>query len=518
MVSKYTGSPVHRIPFTVQELRDHFNKAGTTIASYFYLYLWIPIVNNAPWFPLCVIATDNKFNAGLLWNMWQKFHGAAKKEGLHLCGHCSDGDARLRKTDFRMNVEDNSSVLPESWRLAHHMLLLHILKTVEGLCILGFQDWMHLLWRLWLQLLDPKRVLTPGAGQRAARAHLVDAPHLLTGDLDPSDKQNCRAVERIFSVGRGDNTFFSGTFAYIMLGMRLKDAWLADTQREGPRQCVKDASFVHCFILFWRWWIATSTPGETLAIHFITCETFLDVVTSAGSAIYRSPLFRDHYPNDAPVGNRFASRLDEDFFQFSRMRQKNAPSFGVKGFLTHVRHYTCQQFLVAEGQWETPSSKPGAPHRLLPHSNAIPLNFTDADLMSWVNEGLNEAMLLWMNELGVRDIMVATNPEEFYVKPIKHFPWHEAYKDPSFQEVRNKTNDESDEPIDVDVHYEEDNQEAAMLIDHLVRLAPGRQGAAPPLANGDPFNALLENIGPLIVDLNASIKKEAYERKYRFKV
>ena len=138
--------------------------------------------------------------------------------------------------------------------------------------------------------------------------------------------------------------------------------------------------------------------------------------------------------------------------------------------------------------------------------------------MSWVNAGLNEAMLLWMNELGVRDIMVATNPEEFDVKPIKHFPWYEAYKDPSFQEVRNETNDESDEPIDVDVDDEEDNEEAAMLIDYLVRLAPGRRGAAPPLANGDPFNALLENIGPVIVELNASIKKEAYERKYRFRV
>ena len=46
--------------------------------------------------------------------------------------------------------------------------------------------------------------------------------------------------------------------------------------------------------------------------------------------------------------------------------------------------------------------------------------------------GLNEAMLLRINKLGVKDIMVAKNPEEFYVKPIQHFPWHEAYEDPSF--------------------------------------------------------------------------------------
>ena len=174
-------------------------------------------------------------------------------------------------------------------------------------------------------------------------------------------------------------TFCSGMFAYIMLGIRLKDAWLADTQCEGPRQCVKDASFVHGFILFCRRRIATSIRGETMAIVFITRETFLDVVTSASTAIYGYISFRDHYPNYAPVGNRFASRFDEYFFQFSPMRQKNAPSFGVKRFLTHVRHYTCEQFLVAEGQWETPSSKCGAPHRIWPHSNSIPLNFTDAD-------------------------------------------------------------------------------------------------------------------------------------------
>ena len=178
-------------------------------------------------------------------------------------------------------------------------------------------------------------------------------------------------------------------------------------------------------------------------------------------------------PTMHPFGIRFASRFDEYFFQFRRMPQNNASSFGVKGFLTHLRHYVCQHFFVAEGQWDTPCSKRGAPHRLLPHSSSAPHNFTDAKLMSWVNEGLKEAMLLWMNELGVKDIMMATNPEELYIKLIHHFPWHESDKDPSFEEVHNK-NYESDEFIDVDEHDEEDNQGGAMLIDHLVRLAPCR--------------------------------------------
>ena len=137
--------------------------------------------------------------------------------------------------------------------------------------------------------------------------------------------------------------------------------------------------------------------------------------------------------------------------------------------------------------------------------------------MSWVNKGLKEAMLLWMNELGIKETTVATNPDEFYVKTTKHFCWQGTYKDPSFQEVRNG-NDETGKPIHVNVHDEEDNHEAAIRSDRLVRLAPGGQGAAPPLADGNPFNKLIENIGPVIVELNASIVKDAYERKYRFKV
>ena len=108
----------------------------------------------------------------------------------------------------------------------------------------------------------------------------------------------------------------------------------------------------HLFMIscFWRWRIATSTRAEALAIHFIIPETFSDVVTSAGTATYPYPLFRDHYPNYAPLGNGVASCFDQYFFQFSRVRKKNAPSFGYKGFVTHVRHHTCQHFRVAEGQ------------------------------------------------------------------------------------------------------------------------------------------------------------------------
>ena len=70
----------------------------------------------------------------------------------------------------------------------------------------------------------------------------------------------------------------------------------------------------------------------------------------------------------------------------------------------------------------------------------------------------------------------------------------------------------------MDVNDEADNQEAAMLMDHLVCLALGRQVVAPQLAPNNPFVALLQAIGPVIVELNASIEKEACERNYCFKV
>ena len=66
------------------------------LASYVYVYTWVPILPNVPWFPFAIIATNNKFQASWVFAQWRIIHEACAELGLRLAGHVSDGDSRLR--------------------------------------------------------------------------------------------------------------------------------------------------------------------------------------------------------------------------------------------------------------------------------------------------------------------------------------------------------------------------------------------------------------------------------------
>eukprot|EP00966_Prymnesium_polylepis_P205265 4756664-Prymnesium_polylepis.1 len=126
---------------------------------------------------------------------------------LPLAGHISDGDARLRKNDFRVNNATNAT--KQSWYkshyfLKHSLLMLSYSITIENLAIYGHQDYMHLAWRMRVQLLSPKKEWEIGPGLRVGVAHLdslfKDGKKMLSGkDLDPHNKQHWAGVLKMFS-------------------------------------------------------------------------------------------------------------------------------------------------------------------------------------------------------------------------------------------------------------------------------------------------------------------------------
>ena len=199
---------------SIQELRVMFTHSE--LASYVYVYTWVPILPNTPWFPFAIIATNNKFNASWVFEKWRLIHTACAELGLCLAGHVSDGDARLRKCDFRMNFGTNSLEDPLHWCKAVHASMLHsllyltIAETVEGLWLFAFQDYMHEVWRLRVQLLTPKKVWQIGPGLTTTAAHLTDLRNasgdvLLNGkDLDPHNKQHWAGVIKMFSTEVSD--------------------------------------------------------------------------------------------------------------------------------------------------------------------------------------------------------------------------------------------------------------------------------------------------------------------------
>ena len=198
-----------RTVHSVEELETLF-KEGISLANYIYVYTWVPILPNSPWFPFAILATDNKFDNEWVFDRWRLMHESCAELELNLAGHISDGDSRLRKCDSRVNFATNSTADPRAWCsstyfLKHSLLMLSLAYTKEGLCIFGFQDYMHLAWRCRVQLLSPKKEWEIGPGLRVGVAHLdslrtQSGDKMLNGrDLDPHNKQHWPGVLKIFS-------------------------------------------------------------------------------------------------------------------------------------------------------------------------------------------------------------------------------------------------------------------------------------------------------------------------------
>ena len=119
---------------SIDELRELFKSQA--IAGYVYVYVWIPILKGAPWFSFAMVATDNKFDNQWVFDRWRIIHKGCEMYSLPLAGHISDGDARLRKNDYRINNATNSS--EQSWYQSHYflkhcLLMLSVPTTIEGL-------------------------------------------------------------------------------------------------------------------------------------------------------------------------------------------------------------------------------------------------------------------------------------------------------------------------------------------------------------------------------------------------
>ena len=233
-----------RTIMSIEELQKLIK--SETLAAHVYVYVWIPILPNAPWFPFAIVATDNRFDAGWVFARWRIIHRGCKRYELPLAGHISDGDSRLRKKDYSINNATNAC--GQSWYrshyfLQHSLLMLSVPTTIEGLAIFGHQDYMHLAWRLRVQLLSPKKEWEIGPGLRVGVSHLdslrnADGSKMLNGkDLDPHNKQHWPGVLKMFSRKVSDElkrridaaeAHLKATYAIILVFSAYLDSWLCD--------------------------------------------------------------------------------------------------------------------------------------------------------------------------------------------------------------------------------------------------------------------------------------------------
>ena len=109
--------------------------------------------------------------------------------------------------------------------------------------------------------------------------------------------ETVKKLERIHST----DPHVRGVLAYVKFGIKLLNCHIGEqggadaTSRD---QAVIDASFACSFVLYWRWRIGFKLKplGFTLKRHFLTRETFLDVLTLTQTRRLMALLYREFYP------------------------------------------------------------------------------------------------------------------------------------------------------------------------------------------------------------------------------
>lgn len=192
---------------SVEELDNLIATVG--IGRTVYVYTLVPLVEYAPFIPLAVIVHDNSrvtFDERRVWGWWQALWRGCAEHSIHIVGHVSDGDSRLRSAMVRGFLKP---------RLRRHLSITvdHVIvemaaplaralgTTVDH--VMCNVDWLHILWRLRLQFLDGKRYLqigTFGAHKgffiRVVRARGTELG-LLQRHLDVHNKQDYEGAMRL---------------------------------------------------------------------------------------------------------------------------------------------------------------------------------------------------------------------------------------------------------------------------------------------------------------------------------
>jgi len=252
---------------------NHFRECKEAgIANYVYVWTLVPCLEHAPYFPVYMVATNNRFDSQFVWDWWVFIVQEALACGINLVGFLSDGDSRLRRTDYQLMYHMRD---PNRITIDHPLMYLSI-GHICGVPLFGMQDYFHVLMRVRRQLLDPNRPMALGRLGQVQASHLtfrLDVPTadggLLKEDLRYSDKQNWSGVTRIFGQqteqallqkADSDQTY-SATYMYVMFGFRLLRMMTGDcAPLEGKtpeelkvlqEQAVADAAWCLHFVIYW---------------------------------------------------------------------------------------------------------------------------------------------------------------------------------------------------------------------------------------------------------------------------
>jgi hypothetical protein len=329
--------------------KDDFKHVSQTqrLATSFYMFVVIPLVPGAPYIPLFVQlhdGTKNTFNSNTIQDTWHATWRMCRTVGLNMVGHVGDGAAPFRRSVYDIMFRH----IPTG---AHAIVVDHpfiqlcmpaTFSDIDCCFTAGVVDYLHICWRIRVQLLSPNRclmVLGLPASHSKILLHMRNPKsldlHLKLSDLDPHDKQNWDGLRNLFDfiVDKRKGVVYEkstvrdafrtgGDYYGLWLFLTFAHTYtrifiMKDRQ---VIQVLEDCGFCLAFLAYWRKGMDDIKVSTTIKDNFLTSETYQDIVLSLNAVVLLAKLFALRFPNMKFDPSRFSSRYVEYMFQYLRIQ------------------------------------------------------------------------------------------------------------------------------------------------------------------------------------------------------
>lgn len=398
---------------------------STSKASSAYIYVAQPLSPSAPPFCLCLIGTDNRFDANSVTHRWKYMIKECKKRNIEVVSFSADGDSRLltsmrvesklynysskkcKYVELANNDKSSQIVVPKAWKS------WFFIEQEISVCFV--QDPIHLGVKLKARLLTVSQILPLGKYSAiATHLHLVQASYskehhnLRLRDLDHQDRQNFEAVSRIISpnvLGLLDTLpNAKGTKLYLQVVKSIVDSFL-DKQLE-PLSRIEEAWFALFFTRYWRQWVLSSA-GYNLENNFISLNSYVCIELNAHALILLLMILRNSSAEQCYCPWLLGSQPCEKAFRAARSMTptfSTIVNFNVLGLLRRLHKLQIQIELESQSS-TTGIIYPQQNNRRSDISDGHRVkNITDFEIEQAVKSALERAKNC-MEELGMKDLL-----------------------------------------------------------------------------------------------------------------
>ena len=262
-------------------MRKYFEQE--TIGSSIMVVMARPMMDSAPSFCLCAYATDNKFTAVSVDQLWRYIESELLKLNIRVLTEASDGDWKC------LAAMTNSTFKASNNPLSYHFWFRSKLNIDIGIDRICIQDMVHIATKLRNLLLRDNLLcigdylVSPNHIRFLLDEVSKDQHELDEGDIDSKDRMNFRSMEKIYSekvtqLLKEKVPDSDGTRVFLEMARLVTDAFLDRSLMPDQRiYMIWKAVF---FYRIWRKWIMDH-PQYKVGINFLTTNCYLCIEINA---------------------------------------------------------------------------------------------------------------------------------------------------------------------------------------------------------------------------------------------